>query len=68
MSTELKARILDLQDENELLKKSNQELQEMLLEVATNLGVTANEDNQISFESILEASKVKTTAAEQVTE
>lgn len=67
MSTELKARILDLQDENELLKKSNQELQEMLLEVATNLGVTANEDNQISFESILEASKVKTTA-EQVTE
>ena len=57
MSNELKARVLDLQDENEQLRKVLQETQELLLKVATNLGVTANEQNQISLESILAASE-----------
>ena len=57
MSNELKARVLDLQDENEQLRKVLQETQELLLKVATNLGVTANEQNQISLESILVASE-----------
>lgn len=57
MSNELKARVLDLQDENEQLRKVLQETQELLLKVAANLGVTANEQNQISLESILVASE-----------
>lgn len=57
MSNELKARVLDLQDENEQLRKVLQETQELLLKVATNLGVTADEQNQISLESILAASE-----------
>lgn len=56
MTTELKARVLDLQDDNDKLRKAMQEMQEVLLKVATNLGVEPDENNQISLDAILSAS------------
>lgn len=56
MTTELKARVLDLQDDNAQLRKAIQEMQELLLKVASNLGVEPDENNQIPLDAILAAS------------
>lgn len=56
MTTELKARVLDLQDDNAQLRKAIQEMQELLLKVASNLGVEPDENNQITLDAILAAS------------
>ena len=57
MTTELKARVLDLQDENSQLREALKKAQETLLVVAGNLGVKPDEQNQITLEVILAASE-----------
>ena len=52
MSTELKARILDLQDENEQLKQGIQRAQETLMKVVEAFNIQPDENGQISYETI----------------
>ena len=52
MSTELKARILDLQDENEQLKQGLQRAQETLMKVVEAFNIQPDENGQISYEVI----------------
>ena len=65
MSTELKARILDLQDENEQLKQGIQRAQETLMKVVEAFNVQPDENGQITYESIEAALPQK---VEEVTE
>ena len=52
MSVELKARILDLQDENEQLKQGLQRAQETLMKVVEAFNIQPDENGQISYETI----------------
>lgn len=65
MSTELKARILDLQDENEQLKQGIQRAQETLMKVVEAFNIQPDENGQITYESIEAALPKK---VEEVTE
>lgn len=65
MSTELKARILDLQDENEQLKQGIQRAQETLMKVVEAFNIQPDENGQITYESIEAALPRK---VEEVTE
>ena len=65
MSTELKARILDLQDENVQLKQGIQRAQETLMKVVEAFNIQPDESGQISYETIEAALPKK---VEEVTE
>ena len=67
MSTELKARILDLQDENVQLKQGIQRAQETLMKVVEAFNIQPDENGQITYETI-EAALPQPPKVEQVTE
>ena len=68
MSTELKARILDLQDENEQLKQGIQRAQETLMKVVEAFNIQPDENGQISYETIVAALPKKVEEVEEVAE